>query len=140
MRNGRPPKGSKVKHLPRNTWPEVHMDVIGGSYVTYTKEKGPKGKAANIMLPSPDRNLRKYELDRGEDVESWLSEMDNEQVEAGRMIYYHKWAFERGGANNKRLWEAFENEKNLRYDIWLTISHTAAATAGVSNRGSGPTK
>ena len=62
-------KGSKVKRLPRRSWPEVHMDVIGGSYVTYTKEKGPEGKATNIMLPSPDRSLRKYELYRDEDME-----------------------------------------------------------------------
>ena len=134
MRNGRPspPKGSKVKHLPRRSWPEILMDVIGGSYVTYTKEKGPEEKATNVVLPSPDRNLRKYDLDQDEDVESWLSEMDDEQVEAGRMIYYHKWAFERGGANNKRLWEAFENEKNLRYDIWLAIRSAKGASQSAS--------
>ncbi len=133
---GSPPKGSKVKRLPRRSWPEVLMDVIGGSHVTYTKEKGPEGKAINIMLPSPDRNLRKYDLDLDEDVESWLSEMDDEQVEAGRMIYYHKWALETGSKNDKRLWEAFENEKHLRYDLWDTVQ-AAAVAVGTSNRGSG---
>ena len=132
-------KGSKVKRLPRKSWPEDHMDVIGGSYITYTKEKGSEGKAINIMLPSPDRNLREYELDQDEDMESWLSEMDDEQVEAGRMIYYHKWAFERGGANNKRLWEAFEEEKHERWNAWNELPKPIPMVGGlgVSNRGSG---
>ena len=63
--------------------------------------------------------------------------MDDEQVEAGRMIYYHKWAFERGGTNNKRLWEAFEKEKYLRYDISNIVAQAATTALGTSNRGSG---
>jgi len=129
-------KGSKVKRLPRRAWPEVLMDVIGGSYITYTKEKGSEGKAINIMLPSPDRNLQTYDLDRDEDMESWLLEMDDEQVEAGRMIYYHKWAFETGSASDKRLWKAFEEEKHERWAAWNELPKPTCM--GTSSRGSGP--
>jgi hypothetical protein len=71
-------------------------------------------------------------------MESWLLEMDDGQVEAGRMIYYHKWAFETGSASDKRLWKAFEEEKHERWTAWDELPKPIPAGLGVSNRGSGP--